>query len=85
MEFHIIWKLERIVKVIFRGYQAFRHNLMLDLCFVYHNFYRSLPKKYTEFKANVHEIFPLIIDTKLVAQNSSKIQVGGTILILSRT
>ncbi|XP_067118979.1 pre-piRNA 3'-exonuclease trimmer-like isoform X2 [Centruroides vittatus] len=40
------------------------HNLMLDLLFLYHHFYKPLPKKYSEFKKNIHKLFPVIFDTK---------------------
>lgn len=40
------------------------HNLMLDLLFLYHHFYAPLPNKYSEFKKNIHLLFPIIFDTK---------------------
>jgi poly(A)-specific ribonuclease len=49
---------------------------------LYDNFYRQLPIDFNEFKTQVHENFPLIIDTKLIAQTSSIIQssVKNTVL-----
>lgn len=43
------------------------HNCFLDLVFLYKHFYGDLPATVTEFKQVIHEIFPLIIDTKYVA------------------
>ncbi|KAJ3306804.1 hypothetical protein HDV03_003841 [Kappamyces sp. JEL0829] len=58
------------------------HNLMHDLCFIYHNFYRFLPEDFDDFKQQVHENFPLIFDTKLIAQHLPDIQpyIKNTVL-----
>ena len=54
----------------------------LDLCFMFENFYRQLPFDFEDFKSQVHDNFPLIIDTKLIAQTSPLIQtyVKNTVL-----
>lgn len=51
------------------------HNLFLDLCYFYHNFYKPLPKSFVEFKEEAHCLFPFIFDTKYVASTNSAIQV----------
>lgn len=43
------------------------HNCFLDLVYIYRTFYGTLPNTVEEFQAALHEIFPLIIDTKFMA------------------
>lgn len=43
------------------------HNGLLDLMLIYKEFHRNLPHTYEKFKANVHEMFPLVYDTKFLA------------------
>jgi len=43
------------------------HNCFLDLLFIYQAFYGQLPDKCTKYKKKLHEIFPLIYDTKFIA------------------
>lgn len=40
------------------------HNMLCDLALILHNFFQPLPDSYIEFKARVHLLFPVIIDTK---------------------
>lgn len=40
------------------------HNILMDLSFIYEKFYKSLPKSYNQFKSDLHQLFPIIIDTK---------------------
>jgi poly(A)-specific ribonuclease len=51
------------------------HNVFLDMCYIYHNFCRTLPPTVEEFKTAVHNSFPFIYDTKYLAQNLPKLQV----------
>jgi poly(A)-specific ribonuclease len=51
------------------------HNLFLDICHIFHSFYRKLPESVDEFKELVHEAFPSIFDTKYLAQTLVKLQV----------
>lgn len=46
------------------------HNCFLDLVYFYKHFYGSLPDTVVEFQAILHEMFPLVIDTKYVATAS---------------
>ena len=49
------------------------HNLTYDLLFLLSHFHRSpLPSTLAEFKATVHELFPQVWDTKLVAMQSGR-------------
>ncbi|GAB1859301.1 Poly(A)-specific ribonuclease PARN-like domain-containing protein 1 [Camponotus japonicus] len=43
------------------------HNALLDLMFMYQQFYKPLPKKYTNFKDSLHQLFPTIYDTKFLS------------------
>ncbi|CAL4130463.1 unnamed protein product, partial [Meganyctiphanes norvegica] len=43
------------------------HNCLLDLILMYKQFHRHLPRNYEVFKNDIHNIFPLIYDTKFLA------------------
>lgn len=43
------------------------HNLLLDLIMIYKQFVKPLPSSYEEFKKEIHEIFPVIYDTKTIS------------------
>ncbi|XP_053598908.1 pre-piRNA 3'-exonuclease trimmer [Microplitis demolitor] len=43
------------------------HNALLDLMFIYKQFYRPLPSNYLDFKKEIHKIFPCIYDTKFIS------------------
>lgn len=47
------------------------HNCLLDIMYLINQCFEDLPQNYDDFKKLVHEIFPLIIDTKFIA-NSDK-------------
>uniref|UniRef100_A0A023EY28 Putative polya-specific ribonuclease parn-like domain-containing protein 1 n=1 Tax=Triatoma infestans TaxID=30076 RepID=A0A023EY28_TRIIF len=49
------------------------HNLLFDLLIMYNQFYQQLPSNYTTFKSTVHEMFPQIYDTKLMAFEIQKL------------
>ncbi|XP_044015716.1 poly(A)-specific ribonuclease PARN-like isoform X1 [Aphidius gifuensis] len=46
------------------------HNMLLDLCHIVRQFFGPLPENYSEFKALIHNLFPKLIDTKIIAQSS---------------
>ena len=48
------------------------HNCLLDLIKIYHQFFGPLPKKYNEFKDEIHKMFPVIYDTKNICFNTQK-------------
>lgn len=43
------------------------HNLFTDLAFIYRTFVGKLPRTVKHFQEDIHEIFPLVIDTKFLA------------------
>ncbi|XP_077867763.1 poly(A)-specific ribonuclease PNLDC1-like [Saccoglossus kowalevskii] len=48
------------------------HNMLLDLLFIYQQFYRELPDSYTEFKKELNLILPTVFDTKFIANELRK-------------
>ncbi|OWK61765.1 Poly(A)-specific ribonuclease PARN-like domain-containing protein 1 [Lonchura striata] len=48
------------------------HNMLMDLMHLHDKFYRPLPESYEEFKRNIHNLFPVIIDTKTVTKSVQK-------------
>jgi poly(A)-specific ribonuclease len=46
------------------------HNLFTDLGFLYKTFVGQLPNKVSHFQEEIHELFPIIFDTKYIATNS---------------
>uniref|UniRef100_A0A8B9TCI1 PARN like, ribonuclease domain containing 1 n=1 Tax=Anas platyrhynchos TaxID=8839 RepID=A0A8B9TCI1_ANAPL len=45
------------------------HNMFMDLCHLHDKFYKPLPESYEEFKRNIHNLFPVLIDTKTVTKS----------------
>jgi hypothetical protein len=43
--------------------------MILDLLYFYENFIDTLPETYKEFVFKINEVFPYIIDTKVLAKN----------------
>ncbi|KAF7409761.1 hypothetical protein HZH68_004142 [Vespula germanica] len=43
------------------------HNILLDLIYMFKLFYKPLPKRYSEFKVEMHRLFPIIYDTKYLS------------------
>ncbi|XP_067667980.1 pre-piRNA 3'-exonuclease trimmer-like [Haliotis asinina] len=43
------------------------HNMLMDLMFMYDKFFQPLPCKYQDFKNSLHQLFPIIYDTKHMA------------------
>ncbi|XP_026824613.1 pre-piRNA 3'-exonuclease trimmer isoform X2 [Ooceraea biroi] len=52
------------------------HNAFLDLMFMYQQFYKPLPSRYSKFKDNVHQLFPTIYDTKFLSYRLRDILQG---------
>ncbi|KAK2031804.1 ribonuclease CAF1 [Colletotrichum zoysiae] len=50
------------------------HNQFMDLLFLYNTFIDDLPDTLDDFLAEIHELFPLIIDTKLLAIEDQAIE-----------
>ena len=44
----------------------------LDLIKIFHQFCEPLPAKYGDFKTKLHELFPIIFDTKHICFNIRK-------------
>ncbi|XP_020708976.2 pre-piRNA 3'-exonuclease trimmer-like isoform X2 [Athalia rosae] len=49
------------------------HNIIRDLIFMHQQFYKPLPTKYSDFKSNIHRLFPTIYDTKHLSFELRKI------------
>lgn len=45
------------------------HNCLLDLCHIFHKFIAPCPQDWSDFKALLHEAFPVVIDTKYMASS----------------
>ncbi|XP_072943577.1 pre-piRNA 3'-exonuclease trimmer-like isoform X2 [Epargyreus clarus] len=43
------------------------HNIFLDTVLIHNQFIGPLPKKYSDFKKNINNIFPIIFDTKYIS------------------
>ncbi|KAG9579177.1 CAF1-domain-containing protein, partial [Aureobasidium melanogenum] len=48
----------------------FGHNLFLDLIYFYRTFIGALPDTVDEFGSLIHELFPIIVDTKYMATHN---------------
>ncbi|KAK1709270.1 ribonuclease H-like domain-containing protein [Colletotrichum lupini] len=59
-----------------RGYELIiiGHNQFMDLLFLYNTFIDDLPDTLDEFRAKIHNLFPYIIDTKLLAIKDDTIE-----------
>ncbi|KAJ1645929.1 hypothetical protein IWQ61_010258 [Dispira simplex] len=47
------------------------HNVLLDLCHIYHQFCDPLPTTLARFKTAIHGRFPVVFDTKFIAESAS--------------
>ncbi|KFQ36117.1 Poly(A)-specific ribonuclease PARN-like domain-containing protein 1, partial [Mesitornis unicolor] len=45
------------------------HNMLMDLMHLHDKFYKPLPESYEEFKRNIHNLFPVLIDTKALTKS----------------
>ena len=61
-DFEALRKSLRVHKTVLVG-----HNLFLDLINFYRCFFGTLPDTVEEFQTKIHELFPLVIDTKYMA------------------
>ncbi|KAK9763357.1 hypothetical protein K7432_010043 [Basidiobolus ranarum] len=43
------------------------HNMFLDLCMIYEQFFEPLPERFEDFQKKIHEVFPSLYDTKHLA------------------
>ncbi|XP_014240094.1 pre-piRNA 3'-exonuclease trimmer-like [Cimex lectularius] len=48
------------------------HNLFIDLLTMYNQFYDELPRSFSEFKSELHRLFPHIYDTKFMSYEIKK-------------
>ncbi|CAL7936045.1 unnamed protein product [Xylocopa violacea] len=58
-----------IRKIAQSGKLIVGHNMLLDLCHIFHQFLDHLPEKYEDFKCLVHKHFPKILDTKVICHS----------------
>ncbi|EFN75773.1 poly(A)-specific ribonuclease PARN [Harpegnathos saltator] len=56
-------------KVLNSGKTIVGHNMLLDLCHIIRQFVTPLPADYSEFKNLVHDLFPSLLDTKVICQS----------------
>lgn len=56
-------------KIADSGKLIIGHNMLLDLCHIVHQFFGHLPESYLEFKNLVHNLFPRILDTKVICHS----------------
>ncbi|KAG8185035.1 hypothetical protein JTE90_017058 [Oedothorax gibbosus] len=48
------------------------HNLLMDLLLFYQNFHKPLPENFSEFKKELHSVFPNVFDTRYIWLNIKK-------------
>ena len=48
------------------------HHMMMDICFLFHQFYFALPNTYAEFCKQVQQCWPVHFDTKVLAFEFSR-------------
>ncbi|XP_064613331.1 poly(A)-specific ribonuclease PNLDC1-like [Liolophura sinensis] len=48
------------------------HNMLMDLMFLFDKFYNPLPDSYGAFKKQLHELFPVLFDTKHIVLSSKE-------------
>ncbi|ETN78558.1 CAF1 family ribonuclease, partial [Necator americanus] len=53
------------------------HNSLLDLLHIYNSFEDNLPETYNEWKCAIHALFPVIIDTKVLATTLREELISG--------
>ncbi|GBG31511.1 PolyA-specific ribonuclease PARN [Hondaea fermentalgiana] len=49
------------------------HNCFLDMSHIFAKFFGTPPERFEDFRANLHEIFPMLADTKHVYQSNEKL------------
>lgn len=48
------------------------HNIFLDTVLLHNQFIGPLPNQYSEFKKNIHNMFPNLYDTKYISHEMGK-------------
>lgn len=48
--------------------------IIIDLCHIFHHFYRAIPVEFEEFQKEINSIFPVVIDTKMIAYSAPSLQ-----------
>ena len=62
--------VSRVIQaMILSGKPFIGHNMIYDVGFIYQQYIADLPETYIEFKTKVHDCFPAIFDTKVIAYN----------------
>jgi poly(A)-specific ribonuclease len=55
------------------------HNVFVDLVYFYKTFFGRLPDQVEEFARKIHELFPLVVDTKYLATSSGSMVAGSSL------
>ncbi|XP_012226535.1 poly(A)-specific ribonuclease PARN [Linepithema humile] len=58
-------------KIVESGKILVGHNMLLDLCHIVHQFFTPLPRDYLDFKNLIHDLFPNLLDTKVICQSQN--------------
>lgn len=68
-DMHLSRRQVQELKTTFEGRKTIivGHNCFLDLIYFHKTFIGELPETLKEFQSSIHEIFPLLIDTKYMA------------------
>ncbi|XP_065055422.1 pre-piRNA 3'-exonuclease trimmer-like [Rhopilema esculentum] len=71
-EFERIFQIEIGFSRVFKKISSSRkpivgHNCLTDLLFMFEKFHKSLPDNYKDFKKELHNLFPVIFDTKMIS------------------
>ncbi|PVU92325.1 hypothetical protein BB561_003894 [Smittium simulii] len=59
------------------------HNCFADFVFIYSNFYGQLPNTLAEFKIKLHELFPIIYDTKFFVETKNALEKKTSSSVIS--
>ena len=56
--------------------------MLLDLAFMFQKFHRDLPPSYCQFKEELHQMFPMIIDTKRLCFSLRQVHAGLLLMLV---